>query len=104
MIRLCVAIDRKSLQLKRRIGFGKGQRDNTNSPPTPKRLMILDFCFSYADENAQIDNERMRWQTEGSVKKFLSEVSLQRIWRQFCENNVDYYISKEVVMWSLAVK
>ena len=58
---------------------------------------ILDFCFSYADENAQIDNERMRWQTEGSVKKFLTEVSLQRIWRQFCENNVDYYISKEVV-------
>ena len=58
---------------------------------------ILDFCFSYADEKAQIDNERMRWQTEGSVKKFLTEVSLQRIWRQFCENNVDYYISKEVV-------
>jgi hypothetical protein len=38
----------------------------------------LDFVFSCADENAQIENERMKRQIETSRKRFLSKTSLQR--------------------------
>ena len=57
----------------------------------------LDFVFSCADENAQIENERMKRQIETSRKRFLSKTSLQRTVMQFCENNMEYSSRKEVV-------
>ena len=57
----------------------------------------LDFRFSYADENAQIENERMTQQVNSSVGKFLTKVSLQRTLMRFIEKNVEYSNLKEVV-------
>ena len=57
----------------------------------------LDFRFSYADENTQIENERMTQQENGSVRKFLTKVSLQRTVIRFLENNMEYSNLKEVV-------
>ena len=57
----------------------------------------LDFIFSYSDENAQIENERMTQQVNSSVGKFLTKVSLQRTLMRFIEKNVEYSNLKEVV-------
>ncbi len=57
----------------------------------------LDFVFSCADENAQIENERMSRQIEDSLRRFLTKTSLQRTSVRFCENYIEYSALREIV-------